>query len=1273
MMDDVIVEEVGESGNQRPAAASDVKVASSGIITILEEEAVDVFVTDGALSGELLDFDDVERSLGMLFSLASIPSSGAVKLRTMQAVLDMLRLTYDERGIHNTRSLRRFHIQPNVRAIRRVTWPDANGTNGMVLVSDKSYLGAWKTVDRKAPYKKVVAQIQDACTPLAGSTAMWQGRVMDVVSQPGRYGLRILPGDAALVDSVTLLVPTQQNTQEVNVIDVQNDYLDRLKKHKQGDEVVLYEPGAPTPALHGTIVKVQPEEILVRPTSQGEDQEYQTTQEEDVVRIPTTLSPGALLIGKSIDGLSSVTLDVSDKLSAGVDLVASWGLPHPAVYYGQLNKSEPLGTIQSILDSIGWTGQLTSWEWQRLARLCSTAVRLSDTIPHDPIEVPGAPSAITPLVEAGIYKHLHLAFYQRHVADRKLIDAWWTAKQPDSGLLAILDALHRLGAQDAISYKKLQKGGAAAAADKKKSPPRKKKKPSSSHLAGEVEDEDGVCSNGSASRPAACTFVQTPSVIIQRFVSDAAEDQAISTCDLASFTDYGGLAGVTLSLSSEDALLEKLGGRYLGWHEMHVPSPECMLQLHRLHASKHMLLTVSKEHQYADIPAYVARVVTFLKASSQSKLSLPHWRWDDVLAATSKAPRLDVVNGDGDDLQLGMLDGAHYNILMPPRFSSAAQEAETPKTLDSSGWDYGAYLTLLAASLQLQIPPRMAEFIVGNVAFANPSEIYLGRLRRAIQIIKERHKLSRADGRKNKVQEQRMINKVRRDTLSIFCTRTLACCAALVYLGMQQNALPQVAYPCSAPHQEGLDMMACAIHDILQGGLSFSSELSHIRKLLHEYVDRFTVAKKVLPVDIVQSAINHTIKTVKSQPGPWSGYRPAPQRLGAGAVIAAIETVAQQAALINKSSSMPPPIINRPGQRQQQGQRRCCLAEGFNVQMYFMMHESVASAADQELADAQDFSLQWKAQVAPAMLHVDVAGTREGRDTLKESRHDRILKDLKTTVGVGHAVSMNVEVLTEWIRENQLNNMTSVSEDPAWPNAALVSSKTQLTKLFAAAGLDNKKRREEELILIPRHAGFKDRITRHRILFRYMHSALPAIVQRSQLHAGGLVGHVTLVNLETLNIDRADQKWHGVLYSILVGALVEKLSLLSGQHHTLREALEDLIRRLQTGIIDRDALQQALQQQREADKMRKLHASRELTDEQRELLQEFRKFRRVGWEDVEALLQQPSSTPQPLTDGENGNIENGDNVQFISQGGLGALDRDEDASRDDIDYDNERS
>ena len=205
----------------------------------------------------------------------------------------------------------------------------------------------------------------------------------------------------------------------------------------------------------------------------------------------------------------------------------------------------------------------------------------------------------------------------------------------------------------------------------------------------------------------------------------------------------------------------------------------------------------------------------------------------------------------------------------------------------------------------------------------------------------------------------------------------------------------------------------------------------------------------------------------------------------------------------------------------------------------------------------------------------------------------------------------------------------------------------------------------------------------HRLLLRYMRSGLPILLSKKNEEFKPIALLENLAPPSALSAMKLNNNSYTVNpeFVILVCIFVDILRGISSA--SLRKnAIEDFYQRLEFNDVDSDALKRMTNSQYEDEGEKKgIDKVQNLTEEQRQLLMEFRKFKQMSWEELSQLLgiqQHPKGSQEKRDALQEENAIGEDTPKNTLKGveegerliqGRGGVDRDEDISNDDISYD----
>ena len=1109
-------------------------------VIFLDENAVDVFLSER----DYVDIDD-GRAEGLLLSLLSHGIHKITSLRNARAVLVMLDRAYHPK----TSAPTIIRAIPVIDATRRVAWPDVGATS--VRISDASYLRTLHALHNSPnTYTVTYNNIQQTAIGFQqSSTKDFKYDPIDaLISTDYAHPVRLARNDRVNVIGVAVSHRQQQLDHKMRTWDA-DAYLLSLRSLKVGDAVSVYNAGSQIPRMTSRVVNVTPDHVTL---DNSENVAINISASSVFLNTPPPKFP----------------VKVMSTLGTNWDVLASWVTPSPLHLLKLLkNRLKARHTIQSLLDRLGWPAerQLRAGDCEDLSKLVQfkkfKKVKSKTSEVH--LAKPLESATISRWIDEGAYK-------QHHISSKTstLIESWVVAKQPDTGMLAVLSALH-----EDIGIGGLGQHGGG--------------------LLKTIENRRNV----EASK-------QSPAVVISRFVSDAPEDADIRGCDKASFLDFAGLKGVVACLEADYSVKHLIGSHVLRWAGMAVPSSDYIANMRRQSPDFSPHLTkrdVTANQRIEDHAQCISRYLRNSRENSREKV--PH----------IQVPVQSLLKPDTPDkLDFVVVDDGNYNY--PPIFQKKTKD-DTP----TSPWDYANLLHLLCLAVGVSLSDVAAAFVVNNAIFSNPVELYMKKLNRAIQVLKSRRPemmLQFKGGPKSyQIQEDRMIVKMRRDTMGLFCMRTMACFAAMIV----GNGY-EVQYTCST--SKNADKIACAVVDIIRDALGLPCDEVALEKM----IATFTAAKKTIPsASIQKSSQKNSIMT------SWSGFRPTPARMRS--VIDDIERIVVSSILPSKTD----------------GGQRCCQADVMKAVRFFANDERVAAAMDLEIAAAKEMSEALLSNMRPFTLWGLPSGVLAPTRPYVSSIEIRVRG---TPVQQPAVVAVTKKGLSSWLIKHPDFTFPDNNDEIGgneWTKAVLNACRTFINQACESVGrpptLGN-------VFIPPAHVAQAEIDVRHRVAIRYLRMSMPTILARAK---------IVFLPVDVADLPTSEGKHaFAVVASLIVAAMK------AAAPPTLRALLDDLRNRLDFNIIDEADLKRSLQNQREEEKARKMVAAANLTEEQREILHEFRKFKHVSWDELAEHLSGISGKKKDIDQDVLSDPDHQPGV--ISRDGLGGVNRDEEGYSDDVGY-----
>jgi hypothetical protein len=1210
-------------------------------VIFLDESPVEVLVSDAAAADAIsLEPEDAGLAEGLLYSLiAPLEGNARVKsqLRSCRGVLDMLRSLFLDSGSRSrsssfkARTIAGWEGRPIVLASRRVAWPGL----GPRSMTDAEFLVNLSDLRRKLGSVQAIDEFYRpllAADPTQSKTIRRSESFLPIDAHIPGYGplMRLLPGDPFMVRGVSLVRSVAASKGSRRTLDQDAESLDLS----------------------------------------------QVTNVQDLWNLPR---PNLQHPGLSI---------ILDPRVAWTDAVA-WALPPVEVAAARESKGD--ATPQEILDRIGWNEQVPvkAHEFARLAAICASAsARLAAQGSQGPSGIPGVPeSSSTESPESSSTESPE---------SKLLLDAWNSAHRL-SGYLVILDGLE---VNDATKLK----------TSKTRVQPPVGEAPECLHRGAKAKTLKSCESSKK----------ETPGTVIARFAGGSPDDGEIQRCDRVTFVDVGGLEGVSLTMDVQE--VESLNLRIMTSTGLQKPSPDCLLKLFWQQQQKQQHLGpdsssglddgIEDFHENPrDSAERVKAYIRGLEAAGRQRTGLV---WTEIQNKFVVSKPADGVNknsyGVGDEtqeLELSYQDDAAYRVYRQQVDVGSSRKSSTGH---GQNWEYGVYLNLLLVALNLSrdISQGAESFILKNVTFVNPVEVFLGKLRRAIQALKSRHQQNAARWRegpkKYRLHEEMLIAKMRKDVLAVFVVRTLTACAALLLLGMEQKSISSTATPWTR------DEMAAIIKDILVDGLALQSNEELVKKLLEDFEARFRAEGKKFPMDplgLISSAPRRSPGVPPGgRPSPrgknirrlnvnddnksnvesiWPGFRPVPVRSSPGTergVLSRIELVVSASSSdlknfnnfnfnFNNNNNNNRLKLNRSNQH------ACCQAKSREAPFFFLRQDDgLASIVKRERDAAQEQDAAWRAETGARPLLGFMVGIKTSKPAVSLSTTvDSVESERLSLVGTEQQLDA-LPILARY-RQSVPDTCHGLDEDlgnaSSWADSVLTAGPKRL-----AQSLNRFQQRVKHLHktthalsrsierLIAEHRASSDSGTGTEaaveILHRLMRGTIPAILQR----------HGVRLNPRALPPVLQD---HGLLIlamllTFLLDLIDDLMKLPAAKSTLLADVLGEIHRAIDFNLVDEAGLQKDLQKQREEEKVRKLDAANRMTDEERDLLQEFRKFRSdITWPEVQALLGRDAAGPDPgrptRDDVQPGLLQ--DVVQeeeLLSQGALGGLDRDEDVPED---------
>lgn len=1088
-------------------------------VIFLDENVVDVFISDR----DDVDIDEPQAE-GLLLSLITrnTMSHGEVRshIHATRAILRMLSsISGGSRHLAGKRGARNLvHPHPLVDPVRVVAWPDVHGN--LVRMSDSSFLANIQNIRKRhdASHSEVTKAVEQlTCpfqTPIGIDAALrtYKGVGCDAVAVSSyRHLIRCTTGDASNIVGVSLSLRRYPRRMPVHAWDV-DAYLASLRSLKVNDEASVYEAGARKPTFAGTVTLVTSTHVTIEAT-------VATVKWSQ--RIPTnTVEPGGVFVNTP-----SPKLPLHAVTGAHLDweALSSWLTPTP------LHAAKAMAlkgdNVQSFLEKLGWPDDaaLTASDWAVLAQLVGHRILKSKpkiTVDSAGPEHDSAGSAhegsVKQWIDAGAY-HRN---YARNTHISTLMDAWSTVRQPDAGMLAVLSAM-----LEAVVV-----GGGLEG------------KQESSESSVELTPDDRT----------RCVSRQTPCAVIGRFSSGSSEDADIHACTDIAFLDFGGLRGVVARLDTDNTMYKLIGSHVLRWSGMQFPTTQSIIE--RRKRSPLPPAVPAQEH-VKNIQGHAATVATYLRGlrrlgSERSTLGRATFLF--------KKQNNKMVDAEFADALVSE-DVANYS-----PYNAVPGDDGVKVKKEEKQWDYGNLLELLCVATGLSLNEQATRFVINNAVFVNPLELYMKRLRRAIQVLKGRRQQNmvqwKGGARSYQVHEDRLVAKMRRDTMGLFCMRTMACYAALITLGGEQGVVrtdSMGAYPCGGKAVVQAPI-SCAIVDVLRDGLALPCDEAALQKMISALTDEFRAAKKMVPAGGGQGIATRHVLTRREETG-WNGFRPVPSRRRP--VLEDIEDVVRASPVTMRNAAT----------------NRCCQADMSKAPFYFADHEQIASAMSTESDSAAEARDKWLAQAKGNELWKLRCATKPYLIANPVNLVPKLGKLNKNVVRIN--MSSDERPLKEggtvaWRAANpdyeHLFGGSSRLADDTWAREALNTCRAFLNKACESVG------RLENLgnLLVPHtKMSLQDLQVRQRIAIRFIRTTLPTIFTP---------GKVKFIRVDALDTLAAP---HGKRHlAVVVSVIVSNLRLVAPSSAVMRVLLDDLRQRIEFNVVNEDDLRRSVQKEREEKK-----------------------------------------------------------------------------------------
>ena len=1195
-------------------------------IVILDETDVDVFI------GERDDIDfDEGRAEGALLSLLSAPPSAkglvafddddadaiqtTVKSRTTHRVEDSVEgvnalarsksilkmlLTLDVG--HVGRAGRTRRSIPILDAIREVAWSDVKDATEqvrMVRTSDVAYIDRISAIREKknTTHTAVVDALALALRPFAPTDqnktkkketvkreVKWTLGPRDAYLLNYRPRVRLVPTDAVRIvgASVSVSISNQRTGRDGRKVWDVDAYVASLNALKAKDLVDIYDAGASTPRIKGRVTLATPDQLVISmdvdDPKQSKIQKNQKNQDtEKTVTIDKRITATSVFVNTPSPALPVDVMSYANaNANASWETLAAWVTPKFLLSKsGKRPKS--MQSMQSVLDRLGWPEDrnMSVAEWEDLtSRRWRASLKPVPTL--DKADLAKSEKA-NRWIDEGAYKRHYIANVANTNATM-LYDAWCTADQPDTGFLALLSA--------------------AAAV--------------SSIVVAKPKDKGRQVGGSSG------TIVSknmTPYAVLGQFGSDgsSAEVARVRECDLVSFTDFAGLRDVVAQLrtSRESKLEALLGSPVMEYAGLRVPKSVDRAMFTNA-------ATAIDPESPRNIEAHASIVSVYLRHFSRHG---KHGGRGATFAPIYFQPakvKVGQAKGDGQ-LQFAQEDAGFYSVYYraPNPSSSTVITSNKNKVVASTdNWDYGRLLRLLCLTASITLPPAAFDFLVNNAVFANPVELYMKKLRNAISSLKARrheHMMAWKGGMKSyQVQEDRLVAKMRRDTLGVFCGRTMACFAALLTLSTATSTV-------------STSTLVEKIMEIMRDGLGLPCEVVALERMISIFKADFAKQNKVVP----SSSASFSKKEIKKT--AWVGFRPEFSRTRP--VMEEIEAVVRQNPVATK------------------GHNRCCQATTDKLPNYFASTSGVSLAMSSGQGTLEGTVRERSATdlwEMPGGFRVAADATRQGHQQHQQKQQKRRGEAVKIERSVRDQAASPSDFL-------KINAHIAVPSNREMTDA--------LNKACEAVG-----RPHLPELLPTAHASPSEVDVRHRVAMGFVKVGMPAIYARER---------TALRPVKRIDLLTNDVAGHGgEQVSILVAVMLEYLSQIINRGEPgsklTRALLDDLRTRLDCNVIDEAALMRSLQREHEEQKLKKMELSSKLTDEERDVLHELRKFGRVSAEDlgkIGAHLGLKSQKETTTTTKDKLNLEPDEEGKHATvMQGLGAFDRDEDVSNDDVGY-----
>jgi hypothetical protein len=512
---------------------------------------------------------------------------------------------------------------------------------------------------------------------------------------------------------------------------------------------------------------------------------------------------------------------------------------------------------------------------------------------------------------------------------------------------------------------------------------------------------------------------QTPWSVLGRFSGSSSgnKDDEFAACRRMHFSRFAGLNNVRLTMQVDEGLASLIGARLPEFLELQGPTWDEIHDTRALHKSRRIIAeqqrarVAGRRDDDDDLDMFEIeqkRIMSFFLMLREE-----HARYENEstqksrtsLASSLLAAEVNEMKGlrqqeNHEKLVLHINDQKYYyafrgnnNKLLMKTTPDAAEAAALPAGIVESEKkeEYVNLLRLLLKSKNVHNLQNVTfVFLVNNAVFANPWEIYASRMRRTIQVIKQKRRDNllqwKGNAKSYDMHEGLLIDKVRQETMGVFCYRTLACYAALMALGRVQDAISFDDDDDDDDNDDDDEFgLVKAAQDIMKD-LRLPVDLQAMTKAYVTFFQEFTKQSKRIPVDeSVQLMAKHTKKQQQQQQhmekeeddeggskgekeeekyAHWQGFKPSFSRNEP--VILDIENIVRENTILG-SRQQRHNLRSREARKkyvflQTAGVlgRRCCQTQGAHTKDFFKSSEGVSSAMRQQNAIASDIRSAWR-------------------------------------------------------------------------------------------------------------------------------------------------------------------------------------------------------------------------------------------------------------------------------------------------------------------------